>query len=125
MTLQSDHSTEIIERLFSIRGRRALVTGGGQGIGRMIAGAFVDAGAKVYIASRKADALAEAAASCLATERACPYRQTCPQPTGAGRLPTRWRDMRTALTSSSTTQARRGALPSKSSTRRRGSACQR
>jgi NAD(P)-dependent dehydrogenase (short-subunit alcohol dehydrogenase family) len=43
----------ITERLFSIRGKTALVTGGGQGIGQMIARAYVEAGATVYIASRK------------------------------------------------------------------------
>ena len=42
--------------LFSVRGRTALITGGSRGIGRMIAKAFVDDGATVYISSRKADA---------------------------------------------------------------------
>ena len=39
--------------LFSLAGKTALVTGGGSGIGAMIAAAFVAAGARVYIASRK------------------------------------------------------------------------
>jgi NAD(P)-dependent dehydrogenase (short-subunit alcohol dehydrogenase family) len=40
--------------LFSVQDKVALVTGGGQGIGLMIAQGLVEAGAKTYIASRKA-----------------------------------------------------------------------
>ncbi len=39
--------------LFSVEGKTVLVTGGSRGIGRMIADGFVQAGARVYISSRK------------------------------------------------------------------------
>ncbi len=42
-----------MDELFSIRGKCALVTGGGSGIGWMIASGYARAGARVYIASRK------------------------------------------------------------------------
>lgn len=45
----------IFERLFSLDGKVALVTGGASGIGRMIATALVEAGARVMIASRKSE----------------------------------------------------------------------
>ena len=48
--------------LFSVAGKTVVVTGGTRGIGRMIAGGFVAAGADVVIASRKADAVAAAVA---------------------------------------------------------------
>jgi NAD(P)-dependent dehydrogenase (short-subunit alcohol dehydrogenase family) len=41
--------------LFTISGKTAVVTGGSSGIGLMMAKGFVEAGARVYIASRKAD----------------------------------------------------------------------
>ena len=45
--------------LFDIAGKQAVVTGGGSGIGTMIARGLVEAGAKVIIASRKEASLKE------------------------------------------------------------------
>jgi len=41
------------QTLFNVKGKVALVTGGGSGLGSMMAAALVQNGAKVYIASRK------------------------------------------------------------------------
>jgi len=48
--------------LFDLTGKVAIITGSSRGIGRAIAEAMAEQGAKVVISSRKADACAEAAA---------------------------------------------------------------
>jgi len=47
--------------IFDLRGRIALVSGGGTGIGLMIAGGLAANGAKVYIGSRRKDVLQKVA----------------------------------------------------------------
>jgi Dehydrogenases with different specificities (related to short-chain alcohol dehydrogenases) len=54
--------TLLIESLFSVAGKVALVTGGSSGIGQMIATALAANGVKVYIAGRKKERLESAVA---------------------------------------------------------------
>jgi NAD(P)-dependent dehydrogenase (short-subunit alcohol dehydrogenase family) len=56
--------------LFSVAGKTVVVTGGTRGIGRMIAGGFVAAGATVIVASRKPEAV-EATVADLSGQGAC------------------------------------------------------
>jgi NAD(P)-dependent dehydrogenase (short-subunit alcohol dehydrogenase family) len=57
-----------LERLFSVAGKRVVITGGTRGIGLMIARAMTEAGARVIVVSRKVDACnaAEAELGCAA-----------------------------------------------------------
>ena len=61
-----------IEKLFGIKGKVALVTGGSRGIGEMITAGFLANGVKVYISARKAPALIE-----KANELSKKYNQEC------------------------------------------------
>jgi NAD(P)-dependent dehydrogenase (short-subunit alcohol dehydrogenase family) len=56
--------------LFDVSGKAVLITGGSRGIGEMIARGFVEAGARVYISSRKAD-VCDALAAELSTVGTC------------------------------------------------------
>lgn len=51
-----------MDELFDLRGRSALVTGGGRGIGRHIALGLAEAGARVFLASRRLEACEAVAA---------------------------------------------------------------
>jgi gluconate 5-dehydrogenase len=52
-----------VQQLFDLSGRAALVTGGGRGIGRHIALGLAEAGADVFVASRKLASCEETAAA--------------------------------------------------------------
>ncbi len=56
MSQQPQADAAYLDRLFSLAGKVAIVTGATSGIGQMIATAFVNAGARTYVNSRKAPA---------------------------------------------------------------------
>jgi len=59
--------TGAVDRLFSVAGKRVVITGGTRGIGLMIARAMTEAGARVIVASRKREAC-----DAVAAELGCP-----------------------------------------------------
>jgi NAD(P)-dependent dehydrogenase (short-subunit alcohol dehydrogenase family) len=61
--VNSAEPSSYLADLFSVRNKSVLITGGSRGIGRMLAEAFVRAGATTYITSRKVDACDETAAA--------------------------------------------------------------
>lgn len=60
------HAALAASSLFSVAGRTALVSGGGRGIGEMIARALASNGARVFITSRSAETLKRTAAALTA-----------------------------------------------------------
>jgi NAD(P)-dependent dehydrogenase (short-subunit alcohol dehydrogenase family) len=58
--IRTSRSTPKMTSLFDISGKTALVTGGVNGLGRMITEGLLRAGVKVYVTSRKADAAEKA-----------------------------------------------------------------
>lgn len=61
---------DVLQELFALDGKVAVVTGGSRGIGRMIAEGYVRAGVTVYITARKVEA-------CEATARELSEHGTC------------------------------------------------
>jgi len=81
-----------VSDLFSLTGKKALVTGGAQGLGRMIAEGLLRAGATVAITSRKADICEEAAREMAALGPCIPLPADLSTPEAAVDLVARYRD---------------------------------
>jgi NADP-dependent 3-hydroxy acid dehydrogenase YdfG len=72
--------------LFSLAGKVALVTGGSSGIGAMVAGGLLRAGASVYIASRKSDTCDRVANELSSIGRCVPVPADVASPEGRAAL---------------------------------------
>ena len=75
----------MLDHLFSLEGRTALVTGGTSGIGRMIANGLVGAGARVLVTGRNAERAAQAAAA-ISSDRCSSVAIDLSQEDAPGRL---------------------------------------
>jgi NAD(P)-dependent dehydrogenase (short-subunit alcohol dehydrogenase family) len=80
------------ETLFNLSGKTALVTGGAQGLGRMIAEGLLAAGATVAITSRRADVCEAAAAEMMALGRCIALPADLATPEAAAELVSRYRE---------------------------------
>ena len=80
-----------MSQLFDLTGKTALVTGGAQGLGRMIAEGLLSAGATVAITSRKADVCEAAAAEMAALGRCIALPADLSTPDAAVELVQRYR----------------------------------
>ena len=80
------------QELFSLDGKIALVTGGAQGLGRMIAEGLLRAGATVAITSRKADMCEAAAQEMSSLGRCVPLAADLSTPEAAVELVKRYRE---------------------------------
>ena len=78
------HGSLAASALFSLSNRVALVTGGGRGVGEMIARTFVENGARVYIASRSAETLRRTASRLSAAGPGSCHAIAADVGTGAG-----------------------------------------
>ena len=84
----TDHQMTSHAELFDLTGKYALVTGGTRGIGMMMARGLLQAGARVVVSSRKADACAAARSNVARSATCGPSRPTCLGTTNANASPT-------------------------------------
>ncbi len=94
--------------LFDVSGKTALVTGGSRGIGLMIARGLVQAGARVFISSRKVEDLEASAAELQKHGKCEAIPADLSTPEGARGLGEAIRERTDRLEILSTTRARRG-----------------